>query len=424
MNLLSAPNRREKRKLPAALRGMRRTMYAGTALIFLSGSLLPSSAAAAFNTESSGWRILLSKLNSQNRFVHRSGIRLMAIKPGKVSVITYRTASGEIKSIQLPRIITLARMGFIHPHSASEIVYLKDGSYLSGQRIISHGNNFRIKTRLGTILVPLVDSTGVGTERRGLIRRRAAAHDRLFLDGGGRLKGTFLACSADGIEMRTRLGTQSTPWSRVKRLVLGGLPTRAGGSQTAHIELLNGSMLNVSDVQLANRRFTLHTAAGLTLHIPQSMVGEINTCHGDVTWLAAVHPEIYRQTPLFGTSLPMGFNRNAIGGHLRVDGIIYRHGIGLHAPCTITYRLGGAYRYLVFAAQMDDSAGRIGRGDVSIRIDGKPVYDSGILEAGKPVLFVKLPLHDAVSVMMVAHSVSLPATRCRIDLLDAALIRR
>ncbi len=328
-----------------------------------------------------------------------------------------------MKSTVFRRVISLVRVDFIHERDVCRSVYLRDGSYLSGRSIASNGNNFHIVTRFGTIKVPLTDATGLGTAGQEINRRTAAAHDRLFLIGGGLLKGTFLACNIDGIKMHSALGIQVTPWSRVKELVLGGLPTRLTKHRTAKIQLVNGSVIHVSTLQLTHRRFTILSQSGFTLHIPQSMVCEINTRGGDVTWLAAIPPEKYQQTPLFGKPWALELNRSAVGGKLRASGVMYHHGVGLHAPCTVTYRLGGRYRYLMFAAQMDDSAGKIGRGEVRIKVNGRSIYSSGILVAGHPPVFVKLPVQHAESLTISAHSAGFLATRCRIDLLDAALIR-
>ncbi len=413
----------DRRNCSAAWCAVSRTVHAGAVLLSLLGVLFARPTEAAVKRASPGWRVLLAKLDAQNRFVRVDGIRLIAIKRAEVPVAIYRVPSGGIERIPFTRVIALARGDFIRRHSHRRRVYLKDGSCLMGESILSNGNNFHIKTDFGTVTVPVIDATGLGSSRQGIIRQKAAAHDRLYLIGGGLLEGTFLACTADGIHMHSQLGNQTTPWSRVRRLVLGGLPTGTSGHPTAEIQLLDGSVLHATAVRLANRQFTINTQAGITLHIPLSTVGEINTLGGDVTWLAAIPPEKYQQTPLFGKPWPLELNRSAVGAKLRASGVMYHHGVGLHAPCAVTYRLGGRYRYLVFAAQMDDSAGKIGRGEVSIKVNGRSIYSSGILVAGHPPVFVKLPVQHAESLTISAHSAGFLATRCRIDLLDAALIR-
>ncbi|MGC8559220.1 MAG: NPCBM/NEW2 domain-containing protein [Phycisphaerae bacterium] len=423
MPLSPAKHLTGRKKRSALSGGLSVIVCSAAAVLSLSGILPPSTDAAAVHMKSAEWRILFSTLDSQNRFIHDSGISLIAIKPGNNSLIIYQNPTGTIKNIEFRRVISLIRVGFIHAHNVRRRVYLKDGSYLSGRSIASNGNNFYIATRFGTIKVPLTDATGLGTAGQDINRREAAAHDRLFLNGGGLLKGTFLACNIDGIKMHSALGIQVIPWSRVKELVLGGLPPRITKHRTATIQLINGSVIHASTLQLTHRRFTILSQSGLTLHIPESMVGKINTRGGDVTWLAQIPPQVYRQTPLFGKPWPVELNRNSTGGKLRVDDITYHHGIGLQAPCTITYRLDHRYDYLVFAAQMDDSAEKIGRGEVKVMVNGRIIYSSGTLVAGKPPVFVKVPIQDAESITISTRSAEFLATRCRIDLLDAAIIR-
>lgn len=384
----------------------------------------PAEAATTSATPRPGWRIILAKLSPQNRFERVSPVHLIAIQSGATRTVRFQTPSGGMENIPLRRVVSLTRIGFANVRSSRLTVYLKDGSYLLGRSIMSHGNRFHIHTAFGTVDVPLGAATGLGTSDPTIVRRRAAAHDRVVLASGSMLKGTFLACDQGGIELHTSLGNQTIAWSRINRLILGGLPTQMHQRPSAEVSLLDGSRLKASAMQLANGRLVIHTPGGFALSVPQSMVGKMTNRDGDVSWLAAMTPTAYQQTPLFGRPWPMGKNRNVVGGKLRADGVNYAHGIGLHAPCSVTYEPGGRFKYLVFSAQMDDSAGKVGRGEVKIQIDGRQVYSSGILRAGGPAVFVKLPIQGTARLVITTRSAGFPATRCRVDLLDAAFIRR
>ncbi len=372
----------------------------------------------------SSWRLLLAKLTPQNRFTQLDNVQLTGIQSGSKPELHFQTGAGQSGKVSMAEMITASNSAFSPNLTSNWRVFLKDGGWICGQGITSHGENFRIKTSFGLITVPLNDALGLGKSDSGLHAHRAAAHDRVYFLSGGVIKGTFTAAGVRGVDIRSSLGTEWTPWPRIEKLVLGGLPTRNIDGGKFAVTLFNGSKLKATSIQLSHGLLSIHTIIGVKLKVPISTVGEINTINGKATWLASVHPETYRQTPLFGQPWPLRHNRNAVGGPLRVDGTTYSHGLGLHAPCAVTYQLGGQYRYLLFAVGMDDSAGAAGHGRISISVDGHHVYTSKVLTVGMPVHFVRLPLNAARKLSISAQSVSYLATRCRIDLIDAALLRK
>ncbi|MGY2499181.1 NPCBM/NEW2 domain-containing protein, partial [Klebsiella pneumoniae] len=58
---------------------------------------------------------------------------------------------------------------------------------------------------------------------------------------------------------------------------------------------------------------------------------------------------------------------------LRLGGSTYAKGIGLHAPGSVRYALGGAYQRFEALVGLDDKTGR--RGSVRVRVlgDGRPL---------------------------------------------------
>lgn len=370
------------------------------------------------------WRLLLAKLTPENRFAQLDGVQLISIRGDSKLELRFRTEMGQSSKVPMAEVITARNLAFSPNSTGKWRVFLKDGGWICGHDITSHGENFRINTSFGMITVPLNDAVGLGKINSGWQAHRAAAHDRVYFLSGGVLKGTFSAAGMRGVEMHSSLGVQWIAWPRIEKLVLGGLPMRKTTGAKFAVTLLNGSRLKATSIQLASGLFSIHTVVAVALKVPISSLGAINTIKGKATWLASVHPEAYRQTPLFGQPWPLQRNRNAVGDPLRVGDRIYAHGLGMRAPCTVTYHLGGQYQYLLFAAQMDDSAEATGRGHISVSIDGHHVYTSRVLTAGMPVHFVRLPLHAAESLSISARSDSYLATRCRIDLLDAALLRK
>lgn len=370
-----------------------------------------------------GWRLELAQLTPANRFANFNGVKLIRIKDGTKPEMIFKIRTGQVEGVPLAAIISATRPDFSNAAAGAWQVFLKDGGWIIGRAVTSRGQNFHIQTPAGRISVPLNDALGLGLRAIDFKNQHATAHDRLILTGGSAIKGTFMVASKRGVEMHSSLGTQWTPWSKIAAVILGGLPARSSAVPMCSVALLNGSQLDAKSLRLSGDVLTVHTVIGLVLQLPLSAVGQITPLGGNVVWLSSLQPKVYRQTPLFGRGWPLGRNRNAVGGILRVDGTLYAHGVGLHAPCQVSYQLAGGYQYLLFAAQMDDSGAMIGRGQVTILIDGHEVYKSRVLSAGLPLRFVKLQIKGARTLTISARSTSYLATRCRIDLLDAALLR-
>lgn len=82
---------------------------------------------------------------------------------------------------------------------------------------------------------------------------------------------------------------------------------------------------------------------------------------------------------------PVEFDRNngeagpGDGGPIRLDGKVYRKGIGMHANGVVGYHLGGNATTLTAVVGIDDSVGNAGSVILRVVGDGRTLYDSGLI---------------------------------------------
>lgn len=368
------------------------------------------------------WNITLAKLSPENQFERLCNVRILSIVTHPSARLQVQLASGAERDIALSRVLSIGRPSSAPQPRPNWQVLLKDRSRIYGGRPASNGNAFHFSTRFGRMVIPLVDAVGMGRGPFPFGRDRASSHDTLYFTDGQRLKGTFMSAAASGVCIKSSLGTASIPWDRVRRLELGGLPYRATHAPDYKIVLDNRSILMARRIEMRGDTLEAELLIGVTLRLAPGAIDKIDVLRGRVRRLSSLQPSAYRQQPLFGAVWPLMVNENALGRSIKVGQRRYRHGIGLHAPATITYDLHGRFAWLVLAPAMDDSAATSGHGSIQIRADGQIIYSSGDLITGQPVKFIKLPLANAKWLTIRAMSPSPFATRSRIDLLRPCLI--
>ncbi len=79
------------------------------------------------------------------------------------------------------------------------------------------------------------------------------------------------------------------------------------------------------------------------------------------------------------------------GNPLKIGSVAFPRGIGTHAPGELDYAPNGGFRWLSFFAGIDaeNNAGTV---TVQVWLDGKQVYETPVLRAGQPPLFVCVPV--------------------------------
>lgn len=224
--------------------------------------------------------------------------------------------------------------------------------------------------------------------------RRTAALDAL--------DGTLEGFARDGVLFESVIGARTIPWDEVGALFierLGAAPERERADQVPIVVGFAGpsaGRVRGHLLRLERESCRLLLGGKTEVSLPLHAVAEIVVADGRLTFVSELEPagETGRGVPFgdeLGMSWPHHMDRSVLGTELRCGGRTFRHGIGMHAPSTLTFVLDGGYRTLRGRVGIDDST-RVNppaaRGSVVFRVraDGMPLFESPVLRGGDPYL--------------------------------------
>jgi len=95
-------------------------------------------------------------------------------------------------------------------------------------------------------------------------------------------------------------------------------------------------------------------------------------------------------------------DRTVDGNPITLGGKNYVRGIGTHAPCALAYELPDGYERFVSTAGIDDETGGQGSAVVSVLLDGRRVYQSGVLRGGDSPVEISIPTGGARRIVLEA----------------------
>ncbi|HUG91329.1 MAG TPA: NPCBM/NEW2 domain-containing protein [Planctomycetaceae bacterium] len=219
------------------------------------------------------------------------------------------------------------------------------------------------------------------------LRDHAGRTDVVVLANGDRLAAEFRGLDANAVQLAGAIA--AVPRSNVRALMfnpeLFSMPASAGLRML--VGLVDGSRITGGKVQLDPQgQLQLEPAFGGRLDVPLARVATIRMLGGRADWLGRLEPDDYRFQPYLSASWPLHKDRNVTGGPLRLDGVEYPFGLGMHSRAAATYDLGGKYRWFHATIGVDDTAGDRGSIVFSVELDGQPVFTSPVLKAADAAL--------------------------------------
>ena len=212
------------------------------------------------------------------------------------------------------------------------------------------------------------------------------------------------------IEM-ARTGDAAAPEPARAREPAGRLTTR------------DGSRLSFTALAIAGGSARVQSASLGALRIETARLAEVRFSGGErLVYLSSLDPAGVRQTPFFDEAFPWQRDRAVGGGPIRLGGVAYEKGLGLHARCELLYHLGGAYRWLTATVGIDDAV-RMGAAELSILADSKPLLRLR-LDRAAPPRPIRLDVQGAAGLTILVDFVenTFGAGAC-VSLGDAALTK-
>lgn len=301
---------------------------------------------------------------------------------------------------------------------------LRTGDLLPGEPLESKAEMFVFHSMLfGAIQVPLDDVAAL-SRAKAPAYQTAPAHDLMHFINGDKLSGAMLRFSPPNVTWKSSLGTISIPLTRISAIILAQtLPPSIPHGPLIRLTGTDGTVLTTSSISWHGDQMRLAPVALTALSCALDAVRKIDIVDGNITWLTAMTPRRYIQTPYVGSTWPLMENENCAGHALRAGGKVFRHGLGTHVAARLTYDLADRYTMLTFIPAMDQSARPWGAGTVSVLADGQRIFTSNILTPGADLHPVMLKVHGVKTLQFQFTGTNVFGVRGRVDLLDAALLK-
>lgn len=284
---------------------------------------------------------------------------------------------------------------------------LWNGDLLRGQFQTLGADRFSMRLASGSVfeirieaLRRLVLPKLAGSEDLSLFQS-AEGKDRLYPKKKGASfdfsNGTFESFEGDRMAFRTARGqVERFPLADLAALALTPLDVPAEDpGLAALLEFLDGSRITGKIVALRGERIELQSPAFGTCTAELRELLSIRFKNGKYIYLSDLDPVRVVESSPFGADAPRLFpyqkNRSVGGRPLRVGGVEYSQGLGVHSRCELYYELKKAYRTFRVSIAIDDEVNELAaKGSVVFRVkkDGVAIYESPIVRGGSPAIRV------------------------------------
>lgn len=369
-------------------------------------------------------------------------VRLAALTPGgriksiASAQVTLWTAAGRIRLLAAgktvkfttPELLSLRRRaGAIPariPGPSPWWLHLRTGDILAGNPVGTSGGKMAFDSQVfGKMTVPIDDVAGLTRHRRTLMLH-GITHDHIEFINGDQLSGAMLQVLAQAVQWKSTLGTISIPLARIATINLA--KTLAPGvyhGPRIGVTFSGGTMVTASAVAWHGTTLVLTVPSITAIRCGVDMIKRIDIIGGNLTWLTDLAPQKYIQIPYVGTPWPLVNNASCVLRAMKVNGRVFRHGLGTHVAARLIYNLADKYSTLTFIPAMDQSARPWGSSKVVVQADGKTVYTSSILKSGELLPPVLLPVKRVKVLEFIITGIHAYGVRGRVDILNAALVR-
>jgi len=262
-------------------------------------------------------------------------------------------------------------------------LHLANGDHLVGDIIGASGETVHLAAAAfeGSLNVELSEVVAVITPsghaphwRRRIedfVHGHEAARDVVLLANRDLLHGFVTAIDANAITLDADDQLLSLDVRQVIAARLVTDPPTARAGLHALVQLTDGSRLTVTQLDYHSGGLLRARFEGETVKIPVEHLRSIRIMDEARVPLSSLAPASVEETPLIQCRWGPRIDERVTGGALAVAGKEYASGIGVHARSVLRYELNGAYRGLVVAFGLDDSAGPLATVTVKIIVDGK-----------------------------------------------------
>jgi hypothetical protein len=245
-----------------------------------------------------------------------------------------------------------------------------------------------LETCRGTILELPRDPYRQGIEFAAMFDDNQST-DRIVLRNGDRIAGEFAGLESGVLQLETPQGLTTAALETLRSIAFNPELIATPKPPKAHFRaaLRDGSVLRLRTA-LSNGNVLLgELIGGASVSLPLEHVAELWCFDASRVPVSSLSTTDVRLTPYLSVRRPPQFDRNVLGGPLRVRGLPVVSGIGLTSGAEIEFALGGRFRTLLGRVALDDAAGPSGSVQFEIAGDGQKLWhsetvtvDSGLVE--------------------------------------------
>jgi len=341
---------------------------------------------------------------------------------------------GEKGNRTLP-LSNLVAWGACRPLRRGPVLVLADGGLLTADVLETDKDSLQADSiRFGQLKIPLEILAGVlfrlpnaTAERDALAERILLAEgnaDRLLLENGDTLSGTWESFRKDTVHWRSEVGADSVEVARLSAVVLNpALRRKPVEKPLAWVGFDDGSRLLVTRLGVEAGVVRL-VAFGQTWKTASKHVTFLQPLSGRAAYLSDRRPSGYRFVPYLSVNWPYRRDRNVGGGFLRNGGRLYLKGLGVHSAARLSYALEENAQKFQAELALDDSAQ--GGGSVRFRVllDGREKFTSPILRGNQPPAPISVDVRGAKRLDLVVDYADRGDVQDHADWLNARLIRK
>jgi hypothetical protein len=216
-------------------------------------------------------------------------------------------------------------------------------------------------------------------------------HDTVILNNGDTVSGEFSGLTEEELVLATKAEKSRIRRGGVRAIVFN--PTLTNSEQFhgegALISLADGSRFRARDFKfLPPDQVSLHPQFSGSLSIPLAAIESLRFLGGRATYLSDVDPAEYKFEPFFELEWPLRRDRSVAGGFLKLRGVEFPVGLGVHSRSTVTYRLDGKFRRFQTVIGIDDDTAGKGSVVFEVLLDGKVAYKSDVLTGASPAVSI------------------------------------
>jgi NPCBM/NEW2 domain len=220
--------------------------------------------------------------------------------------------------------------------------------------------------------------------------------ETLYRDSDGRvdyIEGTLEKIGKNQLTFSSKAGKNRVfafARDKVIAVKMSGATKRAGPGKAkgSILRLKDGSRLTGTLRPSDGATLSVKLETGQEMSIDSRHLRSLAVVNESLRYLSDLEPASFLETTLIGGAIPQGLHRDAglkSGQPLRIGRRSFTKGLLLPARSRVTYALDGSFSRLAMTAGID---GNVESGDltpsvrVSVSVDGKPLWTSGVLRAG------------------------------------------